>query len=65
MQELSQKPFIQEENGVKYLTLRVKKTTNLEFYILQNYHSKVKEKNFLSKQKLREFILLDLPCRKC
>ena len=45
--------------------LESKKTTNLEFYILQNYHSKVKEKNFLSKQKLREFILLDLPCRKC
>ena len=27
--------------------LESKKTTNLEFCILQNYHSKVKEKNFL------------------
>ena len=48
-----------EESKVKYLVLRGKKPSHLEFCTLQNYPSKVKEnlKCFFSdKQKLREFV---------
>ena len=47
-----QKPYVCESE-VKYLKCSKKNTINTEFYSLQNYPSKVKEKLRLS-QKLRD-----------